>query len=527
VARLATAYLADGCLLDVLDGPHTLRRTAAHADPDRQALVESLHGCFPFDPGAARGPAAVLRTCRPAVHAEAGDDVLDALAAGPAQGDALRRLGCRSAVLVPLVARDQALGVLTLVTTEPGRHAGPPALPLAEELARRAALALDNARLYDETQDALRRRDEFLAMLGHELRNPLAPILYAVELLRLQADARPEQRALHDVIERQGRHLVRLVDDLLDLSRVTRGKIELRLQPTDLAAVVADAVEASRPLMSARRHELTVHLPGGPLPLVADPTRLAQVLINLLNNAAKYTDPGGHVRLTVARTAGSPCAPAAPGGAGGEVEVKVSDDGVGLEPDLLPRVFEPFTQAGRSLDRSQGGLGIGLALVRRLVEMHGGRVTAFSEGPGRGSEFVVTLPLRAVDVAPPAPPEPGPAGPRRVLLIEDHADVRDMLCQLLRLDGHRVDVAPDGPCGLEAARSLRPDVILVDIGLPGMDGYEVARRLRADLPRVRLLALTGYDQPEYRRRARDAGFDALLVKPVDVAELERWLTSPA
>jgi CheY-like chemotaxis protein len=325
----------------------------------------------------------------------------------------------------------------------------------------------------------------------------------------------PRAAELTAVIGRQTRHLTRLIDDLLDVSRFTRGKIELRQGALELRQAVQGAVETTRPLIERRRHELTVSLPDEPLWLEADATRIEQVLANLLHNAAKFTEPGGHIALSVERH-------------GGEASIAIRDNGSGIDPALLPRVFDLFVQEDRSLARSHGGLGIGLTLVRGLVEQHGGRVEARSEGPGRGCEFVVRLPLR------PAPPPAVPAAPRveaaaespaRILLVEDNVDAAEALAELLRLWGHEVTVAHDGLIALEAARDIRPEVVLLDIGLPGMDGYEVARALRTlgGLDGVLLIALTGYGQDSDRHRSQLAGFDHHMVKPVDAHRLRQLI----
>ena len=360
-------------------------------------------------------------------------------------------------------------------------------------------------RAEEALREADRRKDEFLAMLGHELRNPLAPIRNAAEVLRLLGPADPRLQKAGDVIARQVAHMTRLVDDLLDVSRITRGKVTLHMERIDLAAVVAAAVEHTRPLFEARRHRLAVELPPETVWLEGDKTRLAQVLGNLLTNAAKYSEEGGEVRLTAARD-------------GGEAVVLIRDGGVGIPPDFLPHVFDLFTQGQPTLARSQGGLGVGLTVVRRLVELHGGRVEAHSEGPGRGSEFVVRLPLppdggRSGSPTEGAAPRPAPA--RRVLVVDDDRDGADSLAMLLRVGGHQVAVAYDGPGAVAAAREFLPDVVLLDLGLPGMSGYEVAARLRQEpaLARTLLAAVTGYGQEEDRRRARSAGFAAHLVKP--------------
>ncbi len=377
----------------------------------------------------------------------------------------------------------------------------------------------EQKRAQEALKEADRRKDEFLAMLAHELRNPLAPVRNALHVLRASGGAGPAAEGVREMMERQVGHMVRLVDDLLEVSRITRGKIELRKERVELAAVVRSAVETSRPLIEAARHGLTVSLPPGPVPLEADPVRLAQVVANLLNNAAKYTEECGQIWLAARRD-------------GGAAVVSVRDSGVGIRADVLPRVFDLFAQADGTLQRAQGGLGIGLTLVKRLVEMHGGTVTAHSEGPGKGSEFVVRLPLageaRPAAAAPQAG-EPPAAAARRILVVDDNRDAADSLGLLLRFLGHEVRVAHDGPAALEAARAWRPAVVLLDIGMPGMDGYAVARALRAlpELEGVVLIALTGWGQEEDRRRSRAAGFDHHLIKPVDLEALQALLAAPA
>jgi PAS domain S-box-containing protein len=355
--------------------------------------------------------------------------------------------------------------------------------------------------------DLHRRKDEFLAMLSHELRNPLAPISNAVHLLRLQKGENPIQQQAREIIERQLGQLSRLVDDLLEISRITTGRVQLRQERVAMSGIVERAVESVRPLIDQHRHELTVSLSPQPLWLYADATRLEQVVVNLLNNAAKYTDEGGHIWLTVQQEDDA-CV------------LRVRDTGIGIAPELLPRIFDLFTQAARSLARSQGGLGIGLCLVHRLVEMHRGTVMAYS-ALGQGSEFVVRLPMMvSLAAQPPLPSQETaePTGPSlRVLVVEDNVDAAQSLAMLLKVSGHQVRTAHTGPTGLEAALDYRPNVVLLDIGLPGMDGYEVAERIRQQpvLQNVMLVAMTGYGQDADRQRSQEVGFNAHLVKPVD------------
>jgi signal transduction histidine kinase/DNA-binding response OmpR family regulator len=428
----------------------------------------------------------------------------------------------RSAVILPLVARGRTLGALTLAQSRPDRALDPADVALAEDLAGRAGVALDNALLVRDIQESDRHRGEFLAMLAHELRNPLAPIRNATYLLRLLPLQDETLIECRDVIDRQVTHLVRLVDDLLDVSRISQGKIRLKRERAKVEDIVAIALEATRPLIEEKRHRLEVSLPAPPATLDADPARVSQVVSNLLHNAAKYTDPGGHLWLEVCRD-------------GEEFVFRVRDTGVGIPDDVLPRVFDLFAQADRSLDRSQGGLGIGLTLVRRLVEMHGGTVRAFSEGSGKGSEFVVRLPATSPEeAAPSAFAKPGDRAPsdeaasrRRVLVVDDNVDAASSLASLLQIHGHEVHTTNDGPSSLSAAARFRPDVVLLDIGLPGLSGYEVARRLRQDATTrgATLVALTGYGQEEDRAQSAEAGFDHHLVKPVQPSEILRLLRS--
>ncbi|WP_409266333.1 ATP-binding protein [Massilia sp. BHUDP2] len=369
-------------------------------------------------------------------------------------------------------------------------------------------------RVEDELRAANRQKDQFLAMLAHELRNPLAPITTAAQLL--QRGTLDPQRARHasDIIVRQAEHMTNLVNDLLDVSRVTRGLAEIEKEDLDIAAVVNGAVEQVRPLLDMKRHELRVEQWQQPLYVSGDRTRLVQVVSNILNNAAKYTPSGGRIALRVTSE-------------GGEAVIAVSDNGQGIDPQVLPYIFDLFTQAERTPDRSQGGLGIGLALVKSLVALHGGRVAAFSEGPNKGSEFVIRLPLLSGAEAqePQQALDQANEGAVRVLVVDDNADAAQMLATLLEAHGHVVSVEYDGTGGLARALRERPEVMLLDIGLPDMDGHELARRLRAspDTANAMLIALTGYGQSEDRERARQAGFDRHLVKPADLSELLRIL----
>jgi CheY-like chemotaxis protein len=374
-------------------------------------------------------------------------------------------------------------------------------------------VCIDNCLLYAKVQEADQRKNEFLAMLAHELRNPLAPVRNAAQMLRSShADAAKLEWAAN-VIDRQSRHLVRLVDDLLDVARITQGKITLTFEAVDVATVVSMAEEMTRQLVESRKHALTVRLPATPLAVYGDCARIAQILGNLLNNAAKYSEPGSAISLEVEES-------------GSEVVFRVRDSGIGIPADILGSIFDLFIQADRSLDRSQGGLGIGLTIVRNLVHMQGGTVQASSAGPGKGSEFVVRLPRVASQRAAEAPLRSlSSASALRILVVDDHPDAAESMAALMQGAGHQSTVAHDGPAAIAIANSFRPDVILLDIGLPGMNGFEVARALKAapETTGCVLIAVSGYGQAEDQRRSREVGFDHHLVKPADFAALERIL----
>lgn len=364
-------------------------------------------------------------------------------------------------------------------------------------------------------RSADRRKDEFLATLGHELRNPLAPILNSLEIMKLAGafeDTRTQQACA--VMERQVHHLNRLVDDLLEVSRITRGIIEVKKEPLDLAAIVKAAIETSRPVLDNLRHELVLDLDDETMCVAGDPVRLTQVFANLLNNAAKYTNHGGRIAVSARQE-------------NGEAVVSVKDNGIGIAPALLGQVFDMFMQVDRSTRRSQGGLGIGLTLVRSLIGMHGGTVEAKSDGPGLGSEFIVRLPLLVnANVSSQESRRVDPLPARRILIVDDSRDGGESLGMLLRVLGAEVSVAHSGRRALECVDSFKPDVVLLDIGMPGMDGYEVARRIRSNPANrhISLIALTGWGQDEDRKRSAAAGFNHHLVKPADIEQLRQLLT---
>jgi PAS domain S-box-containing protein len=388
---------------------------------------------------------------------------------------------------------------------------------IIRDITDRKRLEQELRRRLTELAETDRRKDEFLAMLAHELRNPLAAISNAVQLTGRFGD--PEQSEWSvKVINRQVKHLARLIDDLLDVSRITRGKIQLRKETVDAAAIFRNVVDSVRPLMAERQHVLTLSITPGYLWLEADPTRLEQILSNLLNNAAKYTENGGHIRLSAERD-------------GNDIVVKVRDTGIGIAPEKLPQMFELFAQGDRSLARLEGGLGIGLTLARSLTEMHGGSLSAKSDGPGTGTEFTVRLPAsNSPGVGADQEVLPGPRGiGTRVMVVDDNVELALGLARLLKLLGHDVRMAHDGPTALEAARAFQPEVVLLDIGLPGLDGYQVAAQLRKEGcgSTTRIIAITGYGHEEDRRRSREAGFDHHLVKPIDFKSLVTLLAQSA
>jgi PAS domain S-box-containing protein len=499
VARVRAGTVADVALVLLETSGEDVLRSRAVAGGD-EAVLRGL--------AVRRGESFVARVA-------AERQLLVRAGADPGELGPLRSTGIRTLAAVPLLAGRRLLGVLCVGRQQAGTFS-PDDVRLLQIAAERAVLVLERAAQAEAEQAARRAaeaanraKDEFLAMLGHELRNPLAAVRNAVVSARLDAGYR--DRSL-EIARRQTEQLARLVDDLLDVSRITQGRILLRKERIALARVVEQAVEAARPLVDQRAHTLTLALEGAAEVFVdADPTRLEQVVVNVLSNAVKYTPAGGRIDVLTGREDG--CA-----------VLRVRDTGIGIEPDMLPRIFDLFAQAERGLDRAEGGLGVGLTVVRSIVELHGGRIEVHSAGPGKGAEFVVRLP--AVGAAPGETPRESVAAPTggraRVLVVEDNADAAESLALLLELLGHQVRMAADGPRALELAAANVPDVMLIDIGLPGMDGYEVARRVREHpaLRQVTLVALTGYGRDEDREHALHAGFDHHLVKPVDPTTLQ-------
>jgi signal transduction histidine kinase len=512
VSRLLVPRFADACLVSLQSGegqPERHEMAWATSDPEHPMLNGSILEIEDVQ----------LRDAIARVRSTGRPESIERDVAGPEASRIMlpRGLTAHSVLLAPLLVRGRTLGVLTLGMELPSRQFDVDTHAMVAELATRAATAVDNALLFRKIQDEDQRKNEFLAMLAHELRNPLAPISNAVHIMRVSGDE-PEKIAwARDIIARQLKQLVRLVDDLLDVSRITRGKIELKIGVVNVQQVVAAAIETSKPNVDGHRHALSVQLPAETLHVHGDCARVSQILSNLINNAAKYTPRGGRISVSAGREEDA-------------VAFRVRDSGVGIPPEYLATIFDPFTQVDRSLARSNGGLGIGLTLVRRLVEMQNGTVVARSEGRNRGSEFIVRLPL-AVDVASDADASasrepPSPAG-LRVLVVDDNHDVADSTASVMRMNGCEVHVAYDGKAAIESVQRLKPDAVLLDIGLPTFDGYLVAEHIRAQPNNegTMLVAVSGYGQEQDRARSKSVGFDYHVVKPIDPAALASLIGS--
>jgi signal transduction histidine kinase/DNA-binding response OmpR family regulator len=430
-------------------------------------------------------------------------------------GEVLLAAGVHAVQATPLLSRSGHLLGMFSTHYRTALRCDDAALPFFDMLARQAADFIERVQGEEALKEADRRKDEFLATLAHELRNPLAPIRNALHIMQIAPEHPATMERVRGLMERQLVHMVRLIDDLLDVSRITRGKLQVRKERVDLASVIGSAIDTVRPLIDAAGHVLNVDIPSQPIYLDADPMRLAQVFSNLLSNAAKYTDRGGRIDLTAAPE-------------GNEIVVKVRDSGMGIPAHALPTIFDMFTQVDPSQERSQGGLGIGLTLVRQLVHMHGGSVEASSGGVGEGAEFTTRLPIASPSLANEPPTAESSSGHRlsyRILVVDDNLDAAETTGTMLRMIGNEVRIVHDGILAVEETAGFRPDVILMDIGMPGLNGYEAARRIR-DQPwgkKIVLVALTGWGQEEDKRRAREAGFDHHFTKPVDPRELDRLL----
>jgi signal transduction histidine kinase/ActR/RegA family two-component response regulator len=519
LARLAVPRLADLCAVDIVDGASIRRVAVAHVDPGRERLVREVRERHGFNMAAPSGVPRVLRTGEPAFVPDVTDADLAGAATSDEQLELFRALGMRAWIIVPLIARGQVLGALTLAMAESGRRYEPSDLVLARALAERAAMAIDHAELYRAARAASRAKDDFLATVSHELRTPLTSIYGWVRLVRSGGlDAPTVERAL-EAIERNARAQGQLIDDLLDLSRIVAGKMRLDVRAVDLPGVVQAALETIRPAADAKALRLATVLDPRAAPIMGDPDRLQQVAWNLLANAVKFTPRGGRIEVALRRV-------------NSHVELLVSDTGVGLATEDLSHIFDRFRQGGRATPSKADGLGLGLALVRHLVELHGGTVAAQSAGPGQGATFVVCLPVSlALGEAPALEAGAGPAAPLPspslagllVLAVDDDRDSLELVQQILRMAGAEVRTAGSGGEALALLDAWSPEVILLDVEMPGEDGYMVIGKLRTREPsrggRVPVVAVTAYASPRDRIRALAAGFNLLLPKPVEPAEL--------
>jgi signal transduction histidine kinase/ActR/RegA family two-component response regulator len=521
LAIRSVPFLADFCFVDVLSVDGTLQRVGwAHTESINHELFAAVDAFVPALSSIGHPVSTVACTGKPEFVPEVTEAWMRVAATSERHFELMRELELRSLIAVPLLVAAGTLGVLTFCySASSGRHYCGDDLRLAQDLAQRAALVVENSRLYHELEYAAQRKDEFLAMLGHELRNPLAPIRNAMQIFRMKGVADPDVEEVTAMVERQVLQLTRLVDDLLDVSRVGHGKINLQTTRVDLKDVVALAVEVSRPLIDARKHVLNVSLPQEAVEVEGDPGRLAQVVSNLLNNSAKYSDDGDRIELTLEAT-------------GDEAILRVSDLGIGIESSMLPTIFDLFAQVKSSSGRFAEGLGIGLALVRNLAELHGGCVQAASAGLGHGTTFVVRLPLLRKREASDIPAQDRPfsalgAPTRRILVVDDNKDAADSMAILLRLAGHEVRTAYNGQSALTLAGLQAPDVVICDISMPDMGGLELARRLHQDLglKDSLLVALSGYARQEDRQRSQESGFNAHLAKPVRLDILKALLAS--
>jgi len=508
-------FFADWCVVYALRADGTIGSPAsAHRDPTRQQLLREFLAEYPVDWESPSVTVRAWRTGHTQFIPRLTDEQLQKLGQNDRLMKSLWTLNPRSVISVPMKIRERTIGVISFVQSDNGRLYTESDVPLAEDLARRVATSLDNAQLLNSIRESERQKDEFLAMLAHELRNPLAAIRYAAEAARLPDAEGPGE--MLDVIDRQASNLTRLIDSLLDISRISQEKIQLRREPIDAAVIIERAVTALQPLVNEKGDHLAVEVADEPLPLFVDATRTEQILANLLTNAAKYSPDGSEITLKAHAFEG-------------EAVIQVIDRGIGISAEMLTRVFDLFAQADQTLDRSQGGLGIGLTIVRKLTEMHGGTVSVHSDGVGQGSTFTVRLPLSeaaepaslaAVDLH-------APHAALNVLVVDDNRDTAQAEAMLLKMYGHRVTLAHDGRSALELFEEIKPDAVLLDIGLPVINGYDVAAKLRErGYANTLLIAVSGYGQTEDRERSKRAGFNHHLVKPVDVRELLAILHAP-
>lgn len=516
LAYLAVPRFADWCTVDLCREDGTLERIAvAHADPEKVELARRLHHHSPVDQHVPRGAWSVIQSGQAEFVRAITPEMLAESVTEPARLSVAKELGLRSYIGVPLSVQGKTLGAVMFFTADSGRCYEPKDVTLVEDLAHRVAVAVERTNLYRALQHSNQAKSVFLATLSHELRNPLAALVNGLGLIKLVIDDKRRVSETLRLVTRQTTQLTRLVDDLMDVSRIATGKIILQKKAVDLVDILRDSVEISRPEVEARNHTLTMHVPKYSVELMADPARLTQVFSNLMSNAAKYTNPGGQIDVSLEMTPDA-------------FIVHVRDTGIGIAPEMLEQVFGIFTQVAHPIQRSQGGLGIGLSLVQGLVALHGGHVEALSAGLGQGSEFIVKLPRNAFgaaqDAAQPAAPtvrDDFSLTRRKILVVDDNHDAAFTVGELLRALDQDVELTHDGLSAVTVVEATRPDVVLLDIGLPGIDGYETARRIRArsDSYRPVLIAITGWGQESDKTQAYQAGFDRHLLKPVEFSML--------
>ncbi len=534
VSRLVVPEVADWCAVHVIEKDGTIHPLAiAHVDPSKVEMARELQRRYPLDPKEQRGVTKVIRTGQPELYSDIPDELIVAAARDDEQLSLLRGLGMKSAMAVPMVVQGRTLGAISFIAAESGRRYGAEDLSLAEDLAHRAALAVDNARLYQDAQEANRVKDEFLATLSHELRTPLTAVIGWTQLLTSgQLDEAATARALQ-TIQRNARAQSQIIEDILDVSRIISGKLRLDPRPVEIVPVIEAAMDAVRPAASAKAIQLQPAFDPEVNLVPCDPHRMQQVIWNLLSNAVKFTPPGGRVSIQLGR-------------AGADAQVRVSDTGPGISPEFLPYVFDRFRQADGSTTRTHGGLGLGLAIVRHLVELHGGTVQAESAGTGHGATFTVNLPLSQKAFAPSmdeaaTTPQTNAGKPEddgapslqglSVLVVDDETDTLDYVTETLRERGAEVTAASSVAEAMAALERLRPDVLVADIAMPGEDGYALIRRVRALDPsrggNIPAAALTAYASSEDRMRVLLSGFQIHLPKPIEPAELAAVVASLA
>ena len=506
--RLVVPMLADFSVITLIDGDETLVRTAS----GHEGNLDELRNAIIQHPQWVAAANEVLATGRPKIienfSAHSGEGAAGDLA--EENKPSSDHWPIKHVAMLPLGARNKIYGVLAFALGPSGRRFSNLEIELASDITSRVAVALDNCLLFKEIQKGDQRKNEFLATLSHELRNPLAPMRTAIHALHLSGLWPPGAQKMREMLERQLAHLTHLVDDLLDVARITQGKIHLRKETTDLVTEINDAVETCRPIIDQAGHKLVISVLAQPLMMIGDRVRLQQIFENLIINAGKYTEPGGRIEVNLERVEQY-------------AVLRVQDNGVGIAPKAMSRIWDMFSQVDESADRTRHGLGIGLSLVKKLVQLHGGEIQAFSEGLGKGSEFVVRMPLestalpQATRATEQADKEKETFVMRHILVVDDNTDAAESLQMLLGVLGHTVEIAFDGPAALLAVQKFKPELVFLDIGMPGMSGYEVARRIRevAGMREVKLIALSGYGTESDQMRSKEAGFDRHLVKPVD------------